>query len=43
MPINAIKIDHVDHILSPKEIANQLGSSARQTSDFAKTPLKFFG
>ena len=43
MPINVIKIDHVHHILSSKEIANQLGSSAWRTFYLAKTPLKFFG
>ena len=40
MPVNAIEIDHVDHILSPKEIAEKLGSIAWRTSQMARTPLK---
>ena len=40
MPIKAIEIDHVDHILSPKEIAHQLGSIAWRTSYIGMTPLK---
>ncbi len=40
MPINAIEIDHIDHILSPKEIANKLGSMAWRNSYITKNPLK---
>jgi len=40
MPINAIKIDHVEHILSPKEIADKLGSIAWRNSYIKKKPLK---
>jgi two-component system CheB/CheR fusion protein len=37
MPINAIQIDHVDHILSPEGIAQKLASMSGSDS---KTPLK---
>ncbi len=40
MPINAIEIDHVDHVLSPKEIAVRLGSPAWCQSNIKKGPLK---
>jgi two-component system CheB/CheR fusion protein len=40
MPISAIEIDHVDYILSPKEIALKLGSRKWCESNIAKTPLK---
>ncbi len=40
MPINAIEIDHVDHVLSPKEIAVRLGSRAWCQSNIKKGPLK---
>lgn len=40
MPINAIEIDHVDHILSPKEIAVKLSSLAWQKSNIAINPFK---
>ncbi len=42
MPINAIEIDHVDHILSPKEIARQLGSIAWRESNITQNPFKVF-
>ncbi len=39
MPVNAIQIDHVDHILSPEAIAHQLaamgaGEAVRETAPF---------
>ncbi|MDO8543854.1 MAG: chemotaxis protein CheB [Opitutaceae bacterium] len=40
MPINAIQIDHVDHILVPEDIAHQLASMSWRDSNFQKTPLK---
>ncbi len=40
MPINAIQIDHVDHILSPEDIAHKLASMAWCDSNIKKTPLK---
>lgn len=40
MPINAIEIDHVDHVLSPKEIALKLGSVEWRNSYITKNPLK---
>lgn len=40
MPIYAIEIDHVDHILSPKEIALKLGSNEWCASNIAKNPFK---
>ncbi len=40
MPINAIEIDHVDHVLSPKEIAVKLGSIAWRQSYITRDPLK---
>ena len=40
MPINAINIDHVDYILSPKEIALQLASISWRDKNILKTPLK---
>lgn len=40
MPINAIEIDHVDHVLSPKEIAKKLGSIEWRASYIASNPLK---
>jgi two-component system CheB/CheR fusion protein len=39
MPISAIKIDHVDYILSPKEIAHNLGSRKWCESHIVKSPL----
>ena len=39
MPNNAIEIDHVDHILSPEDIAHKLASISK-SSDSLKTPLK---
>ncbi len=42
MPIAAIEIDHVDYILSPKEIAKKLGSKQWCESQMAKRPLKIF-
>jgi two-component system CheB/CheR fusion protein len=40
MPISAIEIDHVDYVLSPKEIAHKLGSQKWCESNIAKSPLK---
>ena len=40
MPIHAIEIDHVDHILSPEDIAHKLASMSGSDSGIAKTPLK---
>jgi two-component system CheB/CheR fusion protein len=40
MPIAAIEIDHVDFTLSPKEIAQKLGSKDWCNSHFAKHSLK---
>jgi two-component system CheB/CheR fusion protein len=40
MPKAAIEIDHVDYILSPKQIAQQLGSKAWCESHLAKSKLK---
>jgi len=40
MPINAIQIDHVDHILSPEDIAHQLAAMSSRHSNRKKTPLK---
>ncbi|HEX7478536.1 MAG TPA: chemotaxis protein CheB [Polyangiales bacterium] len=40
MPRNAIEIDHVDHVLSPKAIAQRLGSSEWRDSYIAKSPFK---
>ncbi len=40
MPINAIEIDHVDHILSPKEIAVKLGSGEWRKSYITQNTLK---
>src|ERR1019366_8576411 len=37
MPINAIQIDHVDHILTPEEIAHKLASMAWCDSNIKKT------
>ena len=40
MPINAIQIDHVDHILSPEDIARKLASISWRESNIRRTPLK---
>jgi two-component system, chemotaxis family, CheB/CheR fusion protein len=40
MPINAIQIDHVDHILFPEDIAHKLASMSSSDSSSRKTPLK---
>lgn len=40
MPRNAIEIDHVDCVLSPKEIALQLSSSDWRSAHIAKGSLK---
>ena len=40
MPINAIQIDHVDHILSPEAIGQKLASISWCDSNIKKTPLK---
>ncbi len=42
MPANAIEIDHVDHILTPEQIAQQLASIAWRDSNIKKSPLKVF-
>lgn len=39
MPISAIEIDHVEYILSPKEIAEKLSSLSWCNSNFKKSPL----
>ena len=40
MPINAIQIDHVDHILSPEAIADELASISSSDSNLDRPPLK---
>lgn len=40
MPINAIEIDHVDHTLSPREIALKLGSLAWRQSFIKRDSLR---
>jgi len=40
MPINAIQIDHVDHILSPEDIAHKLAAMSSRGSNIKKTPLQ---
>jgi len=40
MPINAIQIDHVDYVLSPKDIAQKLASISWCDSNIKNTPLK---
>jgi len=40
MPINAIQIDHVDHVLSPEDIARKLASMSGRDSKIGRTPLK---
>ena len=40
MPTNAIQIDHVDHILTPVDIAHQLASMSWCDSNIKETPLK---
>ena len=40
MPTNAIQIDHVDHVLTPKGIARQLASMSWCDSNIKNTPLK---
>ncbi len=40
MPRNAIEIDHVDHVLSPKAIAEKLASRAWREASFSKDSLK---
>ncbi len=40
MPNSAIEIDHVEYILSPKEIADKLGSKKWRESNIFKSPLK---
>ncbi len=40
MPIAAIEIDHVDYVLSPKEIAHNLGSKQWCEANIAKDSLK---
>ncbi|HXH75362.1 MAG TPA: chemotaxis protein CheB [Bacteriovoracaceae bacterium] len=39
MPITAIKIDHVDYVLSPKEIAEKSGSKEWCKTNIAKSSL----
>jgi two-component system CheB/CheR fusion protein len=39
MPISAIKIDHVDYVLSPEELAHKLGSQEWCESHVVKNPL----
>jgi two-component system CheB/CheR fusion protein len=40
MPINAIQIDHVDHVLSPEDIAHKLASMSLRDSNRRRPPLK---
>lgn len=40
MPIKAIEIDHVDHILSPQEIAHQLAAMSLSEATLGPTSLK---
>jgi len=40
MPTSAIRIDHVDYILSPKEIAQMLGSRTWCDAHITTSPLK---
>ena len=40
MPINAIQVDHVDYILSPKDIALKLASMSCSEFNEKKAPLK---
>jgi len=40
MPINAIQIDHVDYILSPEAIADELASISSSDSNLDRPPLK---
>jgi two-component system CheB/CheR fusion protein len=40
MPISAIVVDHVDYILSPKEIAEKLASQSWRSAHIARSPLK---
>jgi two-component system, chemotaxis family, CheB/CheR fusion protein len=40
MPINAIQIDHVDHVLTPKGIAQKLASISWCDTNIQKTPLR---
>jgi two-component system CheB/CheR fusion protein len=42
MPISAIKIDHVDLVLSPKQIAEKLGSEDWCKTNITKSPLHVF-
>ena len=40
MPINAIQIDHVDYILTPEAIADELASISSSDSNLDRPPLK---
>jgi len=40
MPIDAIQIDHVDHVFSPEGIARKLASMSWRESNIRRTPLK---
>ncbi len=40
MPINAIQIDHVDHILSPEAIAHELAAMSGRDASIGKPPFK---
>ena len=40
MPINAIQIDHVDHILTPEAMAHQLASMSWRDANIKTKPLK---
>ena len=42
MPANAIQIDHVDHVLSPEDIAHKLASISWREANIKVTPLKVF-
>lgn len=40
MPINAIQIDHVDHILTPEEIAHELAALSSSDAKVGSQPFK---
>ena len=42
MPINAIRIDHVDHILTPEDIAQKLATISWRDLNIKKKPLNVF-
>ncbi len=42
MPVNAIEIDHIDHVLTPEDIARQLASMSWRDEHIKTTPLTVF-